>query len=72
MSSPWVIDNIKKTCRTVSAMDWVDRPEAIILVNNNKYSSIEDLARTESNKDYYIRKWGGHPGNEKYTTPFGV
>lgn len=24
------------------------------------------------NKEYYIRKWGGEPNNEKYLTPFGA
>jgi len=24
----------------------------------------------ENNREYYIRKWGGQPGEEKFTTPF--
>ena len=24
----------------------------------------------ESNRNYYVMKWGGEPGQEKYTNPF--
>jgi len=39
-----------------------------------KYSEHEMTAhhhRFRNNREYYITKWGGVPGEEKYTTPFG-
>lgn len=39
--------------------------------DNDKIKSQSNLGYM-ANRDYYIKKWGGKPGAEKFSTPFGV
>lgn len=41
------------------------------VTQNMDGKQVVDSPTFEQNRAYYISKWGGMPGKEKYTTPFG-
>lgn len=41
-------------------------------INSDPAIKLKNNATFMLYRDYYIRKWGGEPGHEAFTTPFGV
>lgn len=57
----------KAVCRTDAGMFHLGS----VTQNWNPFEPVVSSAMFEKNKGYYITKWGGTPGNEKFTEPFG-
>jgi hypothetical protein len=41
-----------------------------VFLNNGSTLVDPSLRGDEENKEYFVRKWGGMPNDEKYLTPF--
>lgn len=54
-------------CRTDASM----YHHGSVTQNWNPFDPVVDSPNFEKNRAYYVKKWGGTPGNERYTVPFG-
>jgi GT2 family glycosyltransferase len=65
----WRLELAGFPCKLVALKDWQHDQSSTLVEGDAEYQRNHQLSFGR-NADYYRRKWGGSPGNEKFAVPF--